>query len=168
MINKHTATRTLSSGNTAKVTVERGTWGEDKYWDGIPVGIETHAVDRMKISLIDKSGEVLASGDRVIPMEDCKILSFNQYQDAKDAGMVGKVGQAWIGSNAAEAIKSAMAEAMTNAPKAPQQIEMEAKESERKAKRIAWEKSPEGIKSRKEQEANERFDYEMNRWDSDF
>lgn len=166
--NKHIATRKLASGKTIQVTIEQGTWVEQKHWDGYDNGTETHVVNRTEIALLDESGKVLTTDTEIRPLSAGKIAYASQYKQAVASGCVGMIGRAWIKQDTADAVAEALAEATAAAPKTAEQISIENAETERKTKDAAWRNSPEGKASLAEERKHAAFVRKMERADSDY
>lgn len=164
MTNKHTVTREIGGGNSVRVTVERGTWDEEKRLDGECVGTETHAVDRTEIELL-RGGKVLVKDDRITRLSD---LSAKQQKEAKKSGYAGMVGKAWLKPDTLEIVESAITEAEDAVQKTSEQIAIEDAESESEAEAKAWRNSPEGKARSEDAEHHERFVREMERENSDY
>lgn len=166
--NKHIATRKLSSGLTIRVTVERGTWTEQKNWDGYEMGTETHVVNRTEIALLDGSGKVLTTDSEIRPLEAGRIAYAKQYKQAVESGCVGMLGKAFVKQDTADIIAQAIAEADAAAPKTAEQIAIETDETERQAKAEAWRNSPEGKADAEAMRSHNRLMRKMDRADSDY
>lgn len=165
--NKYTATRKTENGKIIDVTAEHGTWDEEIYLDGQATGnTKTHLIGRTTIVLRDAAGKWLAEGDDYHKIDP--ILYRKNYADLIAKGVYAQVGDAYITQAIADLIDSATAEAQAATPKTAKQVEIETAEAERKAKRDAWENSPEGKAEAEAMRRNEQLMRDMDRPDSDY
>ena len=162
--NKHTAKRELKGGNTAEVTIERGTWDEKVSLDGWETGtIKTHLIDRTEIVIKNKAGRVIVSGSELITDFDPRLDK--TYIENNCSARIGRAGLTEI---AYKLIMSAIDEADAAVKKTAKQIDIESGIAKQKAENDAWENSPAGIAERDVWERHEKLMREMDRDDSDY
>ena len=153
-----TKTKTIDiSGKTIKVTLERGTWDEQIYLDGMLCGTKTHAVDHTEIALYD-GDKRLAYGNAIngLPARHPKLA------EAKKVGCVGLVGRDWfVKSETADLINSALTELERENPKTAAQVAIEKAKADAQAQADAWLDSD-------EHHQMVEFERKMNAPDSDY
>lgn len=149
-------TKTLKApnGKTIKIEMVRDVQDEVSYADGYNIVIGREVVEYTKITLLDETGKTLDTA--------YEISKLNPKFDAKGiaGGAVAKVGRVYLRKEMYDLVAGLLAEVEAETPKSDEQIAIETRKAEKKAKYDAWYNSAEQIAARK-------FEREMNDPNSD-